>query len=90
MLSFASKRRGYAVEAFGDVGIQHVLRLELDVVVDRCDRIVGRAARPKAVGVRLELGFPFRFQGQLTNACWAWSRMVGMPRGRCSPFGFGM
>jgi hypothetical protein len=54
-----------AVEAFLDVGIQHILGLEPDVVKDGFNRIVGTAARSEPIRVGLELCFPLRFEGQL-------------------------
>jgi hypothetical protein len=54
-----------AVEAFPDVGVEHILGFVLDVEEDGRDRIVAGAPWPEAVAVGLELGLPFGFQGEL-------------------------
>jgi hypothetical protein len=51
-----------AVEAFGNVGIEHILGALLDAFKDGHDRIVAGSAWSKSVAVGLELGFPLGFQ----------------------------
>ena len=47
------------VEASNDIGVEHVLRLSVDMVEQGCDRIVRRTAWSEPVTVGLELGLPF-------------------------------
>ena len=52
-----------AVEAFGDIELERVLRLKSDRVEDGSDGVPAGASRAKAIGMRRELCFPFGFQG---------------------------
>ena len=52
-----------AVEALGDIHFQRVLRAKPNTEKDGFDRIPAGATWAKAVGLRRQLGFPFRLQG---------------------------
>ena len=72
------------VEALGDIHFQRVLRSKPNTEKDGFDRIPAAATWAKAVGMRRQLGFPFRLQGLATSVCRARSPWVGMLNGRCS------
>lgn len=50
------------VETRFDIRIKHIFALAFECHVNRTERIMGTPPRPKAVAVRLEAGFPFRFK----------------------------
>jgi hypothetical protein len=52
-----------AVEAFGDINFQRILRPKPDRVEESSNGIPTRASRAKAIGMRRQFGFPFGFQG---------------------------
>jgi len=53
-----------AIEAFLDVGIQHIFGLKPDEVEDGFNRIMRRTAWSEPVGIGFKHGFPFRFEGE--------------------------
>jgi hypothetical protein len=51
-----------AIEACGDVRIQHPCRFLVELDIDRADRIPGATSRATALALGFELRFPFRFE----------------------------
>lgn len=52
------------VKAFGDVGIQDILRLAINAEKDLLNSILTGTPRPKAIAVGFKVRFPLGFQSQ--------------------------
>jgi hypothetical protein len=69
------------LEAFFDVSSQRILGLELDVVEDGFDSILGKAPWPEPVAVGFKGGFPFWFEGQFDQGLFSPVLHDGYARG---------
>lgn len=73
------------IEALADIRVEDIARLARNHREDGFDGVVGGASGSEPVGVSLEAGFPFRFQGEECESLFGPDAEGGNPQGTRLP-----